>query len=267
MYLLQNADIIAVKAKLLLQNRLDRYIMKLTKISRPFPVKKILIIFLFMIIVVFFAYKISLFAPYLNLPHVTTADLDALDLDGYNKVMFVAHPDDDLLWGGRHLIEDDYLVVCMTRGNDPVRGAEFKSVMEANGEKYLILSYPDKISRKRSDWKFWKEDMETDIATVLNYKNWEQVVSHNENGEYGHHHHQMTHELVEKEYKETGCKADLYWFGKYYVNDKIPYDLEEIPKELYIQKRKLAALYASQRTTVRKMYHMLPYEWWVKAEE
>lgn len=32
--------------------------------------------------------------------------------------------------------------------------------------------------------------------------------------------------------------------------------------DLYIQKRKLAKLYASQRTTVRKMYHMLPYEYW-----
>ena len=229
--------------------------------------KRLLAAVFIFISAVFIIHEIYLFSPYINLPHVTTSDLNALNLDGYDKVMFVAHPDDDLLWGGRHLIEDDYLVVCMTRGNDPVRSTEFKSVMETTGEKYLILSYPDKIGRKRSDWKFWKEDMETDIATVLNYKNWEQVVSHNENGEYGHHHHQMTHELVEKEYKETGCKEDLYWFGKYYVNDKIPYDLEEIPKELYIQKRKLAALYASQRTTVRKMYHMLPYEWWVKAEE
>ena len=53
-------------------------------------------------------------------------------------------------------------------------------------------------------------------------------------------------------------------FGKYYVNDKVPYDLEEMPKDLYIQKRKLAKLYVSQRTTVRKMYHMLPYEYWQK---
>ena len=56
--------------------------------------------------------------------------------------MFVAHPDDDLLWGGRHLIEEKYLVVCMTRGNDPVRSAEFKSVMKATGDKYLILFLP-----------------------------------------------------------------------------------------------------------------------------
>ena len=176
--------------------------------------------------------------------------------------MFVAHPDDDLLWGGRHLIEDDYLVVCMTRGNDPVRSAEFKSVMEATGDKYLILSYPDKIGKDRSSWSYWKKDMEADIATVLNYKDWKQVATHNADGEYGHHHHQMTHQLVEKAYKETNCGAAFYSFGKYYVNDKIPYDLAEMPKDLYIQKRKLAKLYASQRTTVRKMYHMLPYEYW-----
>lgn len=64
-----------------------------------------------------------------------------------------------------------------------------------------------------------------------------------------------------KAYKETDCNADFYSFGKYYVNDKVPYDLEEMPKDLYIQKRKLAKLYTSQRTTVRKMYHMLAYEY------
>ena len=60
-------------------------------------------------------------------------------------------------------------------------------------------------------------------------------------------------------------KYFFYSFGKYYVNDKVPYDLEEMPKDLYIQKRKLAKLYVSQRTTVRKMYHMLPYEYWQKT--
>lgn len=43
--------------------------------------------------------------------------------------------------------------------------------------------------------------MEADIATVLNYKDWKQVATHNADGEYGHHHHQMTHQLVKKPIK------------------------------------------------------------------
>ena len=128
--------------------------------------KRLLAAIVILAAIAFAGHEFYLFYPYLNLPHVTTADLDALDLDGYDKVMFVAHPDDDLLWGGRHLIEDDYLVVCMTRGNDPVRSAEFKSVMEATGDKYLILSYPDKIGKDRSSWSYWKKDMESDIVRL-----------------------------------------------------------------------------------------------------
>ena len=124
----------------------------------------------------------------------------------------------------------------------------------------------DKIGKDRSSWNYWKKDMEADITTVLNYKDWKQVATHNADGEYGHHHHQMTHQLVAEAYKETDCNADFYSFGTYYVNDKVPYDLEEMPKDLYIQKRKLAKLYVSQRTTVRKMYHMLPYEYWQKKD-
>ena len=59
------------------------------------------------------------------------------------------------------MIEEKYLVVCMTRGNDPVRSAEFKSVMKATGDKYLILSYPDKIGKiaaaGTTGKKIWKQ--------------------------------------------------------------------------------------------------------------
>lgn len=204
--------------------------------------------------------------PYINLPKVTAEDLDALQLDGYEKVMFVAHPDDELLWGGKHLLEDDYLVVCITRGDDKVRRAEFEAVLRNSKDKGLILAYPDKIGKKRSDWKFWRKNIEADIAAVLKYKDWKLVVSHNEKGEYGHQHHIMTHESVKKEFNQTGCQADLYWFGKYYVNDQVPYDLKEMDKSVYNKKRELAKLYKSQRSTMRKLYHMLPYEDWILAE-
>ncbi len=200
--------------------------------------------------------------PYLNLPKVTAADLDRLHLENYKKVMIVAHPDDELLWGGKHLLEEDYLVVCLTRGYDKIRRAEFERVLKETGDQGLILSYPDKIGKRKSDWKFWRQKIESDLKEILSYQDWELVATHNEKGEYGHPQHKMTHESVKKMYQETGCKAKLFWFGTYYVDDKVPYDLMEMEKEVYNQKRRLAKIYKSQRAAIRKLYHMLPYEYW-----
>ena len=205
-------------------------------------------------------------SPYWNLPSVTAKDLDDLQLGGCPNLMVVAHPDDELLWGGKHLLEGGYLVVCLTRGDDAVRRAEFENVVSAAGGKSLILSYPDKIWKWRADLRFWQDKIEADIAAILQYKDWDIVASHNAAGEYGHQHHKLAHEAVAKEYQASGCKARLYWFGKYYTNDRIPYQLQEMDKSIYNQKRELAKLYQSQRATIRRMYHMLPYEHWEQAD-
>lgn len=212
--------------------------------------------------VIFLSKAAISFVPYLRLPKVAKEDLDRLQLDGCQNVMFVAHPDDELLWGGKHLLDDKYLVVCLTRGDDKIRRAEFEKVLEATGDKGLILAYPDKIWHWRADWKFWQEGIEADVASILQYKDWDLVVSHNAAGEYGHPHHKAAHKVVEKVYGMAGCRAELHWFGKYYVNDKVPYGLPEMDKPSYVQKRKIAKLYQSQRDTIRKLYHMLPYEDW-----
>lgn len=35
--------------------------------------------------------------------------------------MIVAHADDEILWGGAHLLADDYYVVCVSSGDKPGR--------------------------------------------------------------------------------------------------------------------------------------------------
>ena len=47
--------------------------------------------------------------------------IDGLNLKGIDSVMFVAHPDDETIWGGAHLLKKHYLVVCLTNGNNKVR--------------------------------------------------------------------------------------------------------------------------------------------------
>lgn len=39
-------------------------------------------------------------------------------LDDYDSLMVVAHPDDETIWGGAHLLKGKYVVVCITNGNN-----------------------------------------------------------------------------------------------------------------------------------------------------
>ena len=104
---------------------------------------------------------------YYDIPALTMADLAQLDLSQAKKLMIVAHPDDETLWGGAHLLEGDYLIVCLTHGGDAVRSAELRSIAEATGNACLILKYPDKTFGRRDDWSNVEEQIEQYITLIL----------------------------------------------------------------------------------------------------
>ncbi len=194
-----------------------------------------------------------------------------VDLTDINKIMIVAHPDDEMIWGGSHLIDDNYLVVCITCGADNRRVEEFKNVMRATNDKYIMLNYPDKTNGERDNWDMVYDDISFDIERILSFKNWEEIVTHNKKGEYGHIHHKMTNaivtEIYEKNYKGSN---NLYFFGKYYKADKIDDvkdDLEEISDENYNKKNNIIyKYYVSQRSVADGLNHMFKYENWTKYE-
>lgn len=199
--------------------------------------------------------------PYLYTRRLTNAYLDELKLEGYDRLMIVAHPDDEMLWGGAELLENNYLVLCITRGYDNVRRSEFEAVMEATGSKGIILSYPDKIYNKRSDWRFCSDDITKDIRTVINYKQWDRVVTHNENGEYGHIHHKNTHRLVMELYRADASNfGELYVFGTYYKKSAIPDGLDRLSDSMVEKINEINKLYRSQEGTITKLGHMIPYQ-------
>lgn len=65
--------------------------------------------------------------------------------------MDVAHPDDETLWGGAHLTEGGWFVVCLTNGYNEVRKNEFYEVIKKFGCEGMILSYPDLLSKRTKD--------------------------------------------------------------------------------------------------------------------
>ena len=69
-------------------------------------------------------------------PSVKKKDVSILQkaFDDYqvNKLMIVAHPDDELIFGGAELIKygPEYRVICLTNQSNEVRRNEFEEVMK-----------------------------------------------------------------------------------------------------------------------------------------
>lgn len=200
-----------------------------------------------------------------QIPALTDADLSALDLSQAKHLMIVAHPDDETIWGGAHLQEGGYLVVCITNGKRQTRADEFHEVMEQSGNVGLILSYPDKVGGKRDDWKQVRTQIQADLEKIMLYKPWDDIVTHNAKGEYGHIHHKMTHQFVTQLYDKNALDMPLYTFGKYYRADALPAvesELTPVSAEALQKKEALLKCYTSQKSTVRSLSHMNPYEMW-----
>ncbi len=53
---------------------------------------------------------------YMKTPYKVDHNFSELDLKDVNNVMFVAHPDDETIWGEAHIMDGDYLVVCINCG-------------------------------------------------------------------------------------------------------------------------------------------------------
>lgn len=144
-----------------------------------------------------------------------------------DKLMIVAHPDDESLFGGAQLIlESNWKVVCVTNGNNPVRRAEFISVMSATNCDYEIWNYPD-IYRNPFD----EDLLAKDFSRLIQENDWSKIVTHNSAGEYGHPHHIQIHHLLK--HIESVC---VFGFGGPPLSD-----------EIWQRKVELVSLYKSQK--------------------
>lgn len=189
--------------------------------------------------------------------------LDDMDLAKYNKIMIVAHPDDDILWGGKALINDDYLVVCITCGERKDRLEEFKTVMSETGDAYLALGYPDKVLGKRSNWKFENKYITKNIEDIINYKNWNLIVTHNKDGEYGHQHHKMTNRIVKgvlNEENKKNFRVFNYYCSKAKLESGECIQNNRMSDEDFQEKQRILKYYKTQEKTIDKFMHMVPYE-------
>lgn len=207
-----------------------------------------------------------------NVKPLSESVIEKAGIKDSRKLMIVAHPDDEILWGGGHLMDGDYFVVCITNGRNAARKKEFQQVLEASGNRGIILDYPDKVLGLRDDWSSVRDGIVSDLKLIMDVNNWETIVTHNPKGEYGHSHHKMTNEIVTAIFKNQpeNLETELWYFGNYYKADKITEamaELEPISNKQLEYKENLEKIYESQRETIEKFSHMNKYEMWTEYVE
>lgn len=203
--------------------------------------------------------------------NIDNEELKNMDLTDVDNLMVVAHPDDEFIFGGAHLMEDKYLVVCVTCGSDEARALEFSSIMEAYNQKYLMLNYVDvDANGNASDWG---GDIEYKISRslkeIVGFKHWKKIVTHNLDGEYGHWHHIATSVMITDLAKDYNESNSLYYFGKYYTKDELKNNsLEKLSDDVVQNKRRaIKKYYPSQKWACLLLEHIYKYENWIKASE
>jgi len=195
-------------------------------------------------------------------------DLSDINLNKAKSLMIVAHPDDETIWGGAHLLEDDYLVICVTCGANKKRVEELKKAMKISNDQYIALGYPNRGKYDIKPWENEENDLINDLKEIIKAKKWNVIVTHNLEGEYGHPHHKKTNEIVTNLYNELNIESDLYFFGKYYTKDSIKeVEQEVINKDYQKDKIKMIDVYKSQSFIKTSFNHMFDYEQWAKYEK
>ena len=183
--------------------------------------------------------------------------LTNLNLTKYNNVMIVAHPDDEILWGGANLFKEDYFVVCLTNGYNFERANEFRKILNFTKNVGIILSYPDLQDFIKDDWKLVKKGMIQDLIKILNFKAWKKIVTHGPDGTGGHYHHIKTFEFVTDVAKKINKYDHLYYFAKYYNKSEIPKNINRISAQELKYKIIEVSIYKTKRNSIyQNWFHM-----------
>lgn len=110
----------------------------------------------------------------------------------YDKLMIVAHPDDETIFGGAQLLKDKgWKVICVTNGDNKIRRKEFKKVMGKVSAASEIWNYKDQWNGD-----FDRSRLKSDLSKVLGQNKVKKVVTHSLTGEYGHKQHKVLSKLV-----------------------------------------------------------------------
>ena len=158
-----------------------------------------------------------------------------------DKLMVVAHPDDELMWGGANLLlEPGWHVICSTNLNNPTRSKEFYKTMSwCNVSKYDMYDVKDEYTEEEAEANKLYDGTPFETALQeLAKKTWKLVLTHNDKGEYGHEHHRKVNRMV----------------LKYFPSAKVFQVGSELQPAIFESKRYAMLFYANTQAIAKKIF-------------
>jgi LmbE family N-acetylglucosaminyl deacetylase len=167
---------------------------------------------------------------------------------GLRGLVIVAHPDDETIWlSGTVMLNPkiDWTILCLCRASDPDRAPKYFRILKALGAKGSIEDLDD-LDR----WPFQKhvQECKRQIKKHTTGLEFDFVITHGTNGEYGHRDHKSVHEAVYDLCQRGILKTSALLLLNYKKpNKKIPLliprtgsdMLIELPKKIYERKKQL----------------------------
>eukprot|EP00887_Chlorella_sp_A99_P002004 scaffold18.g2004.t1 len=115
------------------------------------------------------------------------------EMTSRSRLMIVAHPDDELIFGGSSLLGDtsDWFVVFCTKGGSRQEGAKMLALdWDFSGVMFHHADSPIK-HLQAMDYRLFAE-----LGSILGAQRWRTVITHNIDGDYRHSFHIVIHNVI-----------------------------------------------------------------------